>query len=93
MWTEKYRPKSIDEICLDQINKDRLISILNCRDIPNLIITGLCGNGKSSAVKIMTNEISGKYCKDGVLDLGPSDDRGIKFMQGEVEKFSKTNMP
>jgi len=92
-WTEKYSPQTVDEICLPKLMKDRLISVINDKSIPNLIITGPCGNGKSSMVKIIANELYGPYYKDAVFDLGNLEDRGIGFMQNNIDKFCKTNIP
>jgi replication factor C subunit 2/4 len=92
-WTEKYRPKQIEEILLPQLIKNRIISIINDKNIPNIIITGSPGIGKSSAIKIIAKEIYDKYYGEAVLELGLLDDKSIKFIQKELVYFCKIKIP
>lgn len=91
-WTEKYRPTSMDNLYLPPIIKNKVINIIKDKNIPNIILTGPPGIGKSSAIKIIASEVYGKYYKDAVLELGMLDDRGIKFMQNDIQFFCKTNI-
>lgn len=91
-WTEKYRPTKMDDIYLPPIIKNKAINIIKEQNIPNLILTGPPGIGKSSAIKIIASEIYGKYYRDAVLELGLLDDRGIKFMQNNIHSFCKANI-
>lgn len=91
-WTEKYRPSRIDDIYLPPIIKNKMVNIINERNMPNLILTGPPGIGKSSAIKIIALELYGKYYKDAVLELGLLDDRGVKFMQNDIQNFCKTRI-
>lgn len=92
-WTEKYRPKQIEDIFLPQLIKNRMISIINDRNIPNIIITGSPGIGKSSAIKIVAKEIYRKYYNEAVMELGLLDDKSIKFIQKELIYFCKIKIP
>jgi replication factor C subunit 2/4 len=92
-WTEKYRPKQIEDIFLPQLIKNRMISIINDRNIPNIIITGSPGIGKSSAIKIVAKEIYRKYYNEAVMELGLLDDKSIKFIQKELVYFCKIKIP
>lgn len=92
-WTEKYRPSNMNDICLPPIIKNKMIQIINDRNISNLILAGPPGIGKSSAIKIIAFELYGKYYKDAVLELGLLDDRGIKFMQCDIQNYCKTKIP
>ena len=49
-WVEKYRPKNSDEILLDSFIKVKIDKILENKSIPNLIITGEPGTGKTSTI-------------------------------------------
>jgi replication factor C subunit 2/4 len=91
-WTEKYRPTSMDNLYLPPIIKNKVINIIKDKNIPNIILTGPPGIGKSSAIKIIASEVYGKYYGDAVLELGMLDDRGIKFMQNDIQFFCKTNI-
>jgi replication factor C subunit 2/4 len=91
-WTEKYRPSIIDDIYLPPIIKNKMINIINEGNMPNLILAGPPGIGKSSAIKIIASALYGKYYKDAVLELGLLDDRGVKFMQCDIQNFCKTKI-
>jgi DNA polymerase III delta prime subunit len=91
-WTEKYRPSKIDDIYLPPIIKNKIVNIIKEKNMPNLILVGPPGIGKSSAIKIIAKELYGKYYNDAVLELGLLDDRGIKFMQNDIQNFCKTKI-
>jgi DNA polymerase III delta prime subunit len=93
-WTEKYRPSNIEELCLPQITKTKIMNIIKDKDMNNLIIVGPPGIGKTSIIKIIATELYGKYYKDAVLELGLLDDKCIKFMQNDnIQNFCKTKIP
>lgn len=92
-WIEKYKANEIDELILPQLLKNKIIGIINDRNIPNIIITGSPGIGKSITVKIIAREIYGKYYNDAVLELGLLDERCIKFIQNDMINFCKTKIP
>lgn len=92
-WTEKYRPIDIDDIYLPVVIKNRMIDIINSMDMPNIILTGPPGIGKTSAIKITAYELYGKYYDNTVIELNLLDDRGLKFMQNGIIPFCKTKIP
>jgi replication factor C subunit 2/4 len=92
-WTEKYRPTDINDIYLPMVIKNRMIDIINSKDMPNIILTGPPGIGKTSAIKIIASELYGKYYDETVIELNLLDERGIKFMQGGIIPFCKTKIP
>ena len=75
-WIEKYRPKISNEIILDPFIKQKIDKILESRSIPNMIITGEPGTGKTSTIICLANEIyDNDSYKENVLELNASDDR------------------
>jgi replication factor C subunit 2/4 len=92
-WTEKYRPTNMDELFLPSTLKDKLISIITSKTVPNIILSGPPGIGKSSAIKIVAQKLYGNYYKDAVSEINVSDDRGIEFMRSEIVSFCKTQIP
>jgi replication factor C subunit 2/4 len=102
-WTEKYRPKTIDDIIINKNTKNKLKNIIEGREMPNMIFAGVPGVGKTSTLLYIANTLFGKYVKNGVLELNASDDRGIKSVQAltsfckkklnikdeDLDKFSK----
>ena len=83
-WVEKYRPKNIDDLILEQTILNKIKTIIENRDMPNIIITGLPGIGKTSTIHCLANKLLGKYKKEGVIELNASDDRGIKAIQETI---------
>ncbi len=84
MWFSKYRPTEFDELSLKKETKDYLNSIITKQDIPNLLLVGNPGSGKTTIAKILTSKIP---CT--VLELnGSSKDRGIETMKTRVVDFA-----
>ena len=79
-WIEKYRPLKFDDILynIDIINVIK--NFINNKNIPNLILYGSSGIGKSSIVNIIINSLYINN-KDMVLELNNSDDRGINIIR------------
>jgi replication-associated recombination protein RarA len=50
-WTIKYKPSNFDEIKMDEKLKKKFFYMVNCKNIPNLIIYGPSGSGKTSTGK------------------------------------------
>lgn len=91
-WTEKYRPESIDELVIDVNILSKVKKIIDDKNMPNIIITGMPGIGKTSTVLCIAKNILGKYFNQGVLELNASDDRGIKAVQDSIIYFCKKKM-
>ena len=57
LWTEKYRPKTIDEVILPERDKQKLKEYLEKGRIPHLAFQGPPGTGKSTIAKIIRRHI------------------------------------
>ena len=57
LWTEKYRPKSIEECILPERLKKPFQEYVTQQNIPNLLLFGGAGVGKTTVAKAMCNEI------------------------------------
>jgi len=88
-WVEKYRPKEYDDILLDPFIKDKIFNILKNKIIPNMIITGEPGTGKTSTILFLAKELYKNYYDDYVLELNASDDRGLSIINNTILPFSK----
>ena len=79
-WIEKYRPLNFDQILynIDIINVIK--NFINNKNIPNIILYGSSGIGKTSIVNIIVNSLYINN-KDMVLELNNSDDRGINIIR------------
>jgi replication factor C small subunit len=84
MWFSKYRPTEFDELSLNRKTKEYLNSIITKQDIPNLLLVGNPGSGKTTIAKILMSKIP---CT--ILELnGSSKDRGIETMKTKVVDFA-----
>ncbi len=91
MWTEKYRPKKLDDIIDHEEIKSRLKGFVRSKALPHLLFAGPPGTGKTSAVIALANEIFGKESlRNNLLELNASDDRGIDTIRNQVKEFAMT---
>lgn len=85
-WIEKYRPKTLSDIILNSETKSILNSYLEKKEVPNLLLVGIQGIGKTSLAKIIVNDIL--QCQ--YLYINASDENGIDTIRNKVVSFSKT---
>jgi replication-associated recombination protein RarA len=52
-WVEKYRPKTLEDLLIDENTKLMLKSYLAKGDIPNLMLAGTSGKGKTSLAEFL----------------------------------------
>ena len=91
-WIEKYRPKNITELCCDKNTRNKLNKFIEDKNMPNIIITGIPGIGKTTTILCLAEKLLGKYIRQGVLELNASDDRGIKGVQDSIIYFCKKKL-
>lgn len=91
-WIEKYRPKTLDDIVLDENTICKIKKIIDEKDMPNIIITGMPGIGKTTTIKCIGRGIYGKYANEAIKELNASDDRGIKSVQETIMNFCKKKL-
>ena len=61
IWVEKYRPKKIEECILPQGIKDTFLQFLKKGEIPNLLLSGPAGCGKTTVAKALCHELGVDY--------------------------------
>lgn len=88
MWIDKYNPKNIDEIILDDIILNRINNIIKNNKMSNMIIMGMPGIGKSCVVNFLSKKLLGKYYKDGILRLSMNE-KGLENINDILNNFSK----
>ncbi len=88
-WVEKYRPKNSEEILLEPFIKQKIEKILETKSIPNMIITGEPGTGKTSTILFLAKQIYKDRYADNVLELNASDDRGLSIINNTIYPFCK----
>ena len=69
-WVEKYRPQTIDDTILPDIMKNTFRKFVNDENVPNLLLTGGPGVGKTTIAKAMLDEMGCDYIvKNGSLNV------------------------
>lgn len=76
-WIERYRPRTLDDVVGNEETVSRLRAIAETGNLPNLILSGPPGSGKTTSVHALARQLLGSSYKDAVLELNASDSRGI----------------
>ena len=61
LWVEKYRPKTIDETILPAELKAVFQQFIDQKNIPNLILSGSAGVGKTTVARAMLEQLECDY--------------------------------
>jgi len=85
IWSEKYRPKTIEETILPKKIKNVLKSIVNGGEIPNMLFTGTAGLGKTTAAMALCKELGVDY-----ILINASDERNIETLRTKVKQFASS---
>jgi DNA polymerase III delta prime subunit len=85
LWVEKYRPKKIDECILPDSLKDTFREFLSNGDMPNLLLSGSAGTGKTTVAKALCEELG--YT---TLVINGSLDRNIDTLRNDISTFAST---
>lgn len=88
-WVEKYRPHLISDIVGNKETVSRLKVIAQEGNVPNLIIAGPPGTGKTTSISCLARQLLGPLYKDAVLELNASDDRGIEVVRNKIKMFAQ----
>jgi replication factor C subunit 3/5 len=89
-FVELYRPKIIEDIVLDPLNKQILRNIIETSYFPNLLFYGPPGTGKTTTIINLINayqEKMGVKNKDLIIHLNASDERGIDIIRNQINFF------
>ena len=86
LWVEKYRPKTIDECILPENIKKTFKDFLNTGEIPNLLLTGPAGVGKTTVAKALCEQLGCDY----ILINGSDEGRFLDTVRGQAKNFAST---
>ncbi|MFH0927497.1 MAG: replication factor C small subunit, partial [Candidatus Micrarchaeota archaeon] len=89
-WTEKYRPKKLDDIIGQQDIVNSLRSFVRLKNMPHLLFAGPPGCGKTTATLALANELYGDSRSECLLEMNASDERGIDVVRGKIKDFART---
>ena len=85
LYVEKYRPHKIEECILPDRLKKVFQDYVTKGDIPNLMLTGSAGVGKTTVAKAMCEEIGCNF-----LFINSSDERGIDVLRTKIKGYAST---
>lgn len=88
-WIEKYRPITFPEIVGNEETVARLEVFAKQGNVPNIIIAGPPGVGKTTTILCLARAILGPSFKEGVMELNASNDRGIDVVRNKIKMFAQ----
>tara|TARA_B100000780_G_scaffold277886_1_gene249730 strand:+ start:2193 stop:3128 length:936 start_codon:yes stop_codon:yes gene_type:complete len=85
LWVEKYRPARISDCVLPDELKSTFSEFVKDKHIPNLILSGGPGVGKTTVAKAMLEEIGATY-----MMINGSEESGIDVLRTKIKNFAST---
>ena len=85
LWVEKYRPTTIDACILPNSLKGSFSEFVKDKPIPNLILSGGPGVGKTTVAKAMVEEIGATW-----MMINGSEESGIDVLRTKIKNFAST---
>jgi len=85
IWTEKYRPKTVEDTILPQDLKSTFQKFVDDKSVPNLILAGGPGVGKTTVAKAMLEEIGCTY-----IVINGSMNGNIDTLRNEIKNFASS---
>lgn len=85
LWVEKYRPKTISDCILPDRIKKIFQSYVDNNNIPNLMLTGSAGVGKTTVARALCEELGINH-----LFINSSEERGIDILRTKIKSYAST---
>ena len=86
LWVEKYRPKTIDECILPEDTKQTFKNFLDKGEVPNLLLAGPAGCGKTTVAKALCNQLGADY----YVINGSDEGRFLDTVRNTAKNFAST---
>jgi DNA polymerase III delta prime subunit len=89
LWTEKYRPKHIDNYVFTDVSvREQVEEWIKEGACPHLLLHGPAGTGKTTLAKILVNQLG--IDDYDFLQVNASRDNGVDFLKNKIEGFVST---
>lgn len=85
LWVEKYRPRAVADCILPQELKKTFQAFIDSGTIPNLLLTGTQGTGKTTVARAMCEQLGCDY-----IVINGSMNGGIDTLRNEIQQFAST---
>lgn len=85
LWVEKYAPQTIDDCILPEAIKKQFVDIRESKSIPNMILAGEKGRGKTATIRALAKELD----RD-LMVINGSDERTIDIIRNKVKNYAST---
>ena len=85
LWVEQYRPKTVKDCILPKKLKDTFQEFVKDKHIPNLILSGSAGTGKTTIAKAMVEQIGSTW-----MMINGSEESGIDVLRTKIKNFAST---
>ena len=86
LWVEKYRPKKIKDCILTEDIKTTFAEFLKQKEIPNLLLSGTQGTGKTTVARALCEELGADY----IIINGSDEGRQIDTLRTKIKNFAST---
>jgi len=85
LWTERYRPQRVEDCILPDSIKATFQEYVNKKEIPNLLLSGSAGVGKTTIAKALCMEVGCDY-----IVINGSDESGIDTFRNKIKNYAAT---
>ena len=85
LWTEKYRPQTVKDCILPERLKAVFQQYVNQKEMPNLLLAGGAGVGKTTIAKAMCNEVGCDF-----MILNGSDENGVDAVRVKIKNYASS---
>jgi len=86
LWVERYRPRTIKDCILSEDLKKTFLEFLKQKEIPNLLLSGTAGTGKTTVARALCEELGADY----IIINGSDEGRQIDTLRNNIKNFAST---